>query len=89
MALGAEPRRMSRMALRKAVGQLVVGVPMGLLGALAVGRLLQSLLVQTSPYHPVTLVGIVILLVTVAIAACIVPARRAARLDPVAALRVE
>ena len=53
------------------------------------GRLLQTFLVQTSPRDPVTLVSIVALLTLVAAAACIVPARRATRLDPLAALRHE
>jgi ABC-type lipoprotein release transport system permease subunit len=58
-------------------------------GAFGVGRLLQTFLVQTSPRDPVTLVSIVALLILVAAAACIVPARRATRLDPLAALRHE
>ena len=58
-------------------------------GAFAVGRLLQSLLVQTTAWDPETLVGIAILLTVVAIAACYWPAQRATRLDPVVALRHE
>jgi putative ABC transport system permease protein len=58
-------------------------------GALAVGRLLQSLLVQTTPWDPATLVGIATLLTAVALAACYWPAQRATRLDPVVALRHE
>jgi putative ABC transport system permease protein len=64
---------------------MLIGIP----GALAVGRLLQSLLVQTTPWDPTTLVGIATLLTVVAVAACYWPAQRATRLDPVVALRHE
>ena len=53
----------------------------------AVGRVLQSFLVQTSTHDPVTLLSIVVLLTVVAVAACVGPARRATRLDPLNALR--
>jgi putative ABC transport system permease protein len=56
---------------------------------LAVGRLLQSQLVRTSARDPVTIASIVVLMIAVSVAACYVPARRAMRLDPVAALRHE
>ena len=58
-------------------------------GAFAVGRLLASLLVQTSTTDPLTLISIAALMTAVSIAACVWPARRAARLDPLAALRCE
>ncbi|HIE92965.1 MAG TPA: hypothetical protein EYQ83_08910 [Acidobacteria bacterium] len=58
-------------------------------GAFGVGQLLQSLLVQTSPTDPMTLLSIVALLLSVAVTACLWPARRAARLDPMMALRHE
>jgi putative ABC transport system permease protein len=61
----------------------------GIAGAVAVGRLLQSLLVQTSGSDPVTLVSIAGLLIVVAVVACIVPARHATRLDPLVAFRHE
>src|SRR5436190_24333723 len=89
MALGAQPRSMLWMVLRRALVQLAVGLPIGILGALGVGKILQSLLVQTSPADPVTLVSVVVLLIAVAVLACLWPARRAARLDPVRALRYE
>ena len=53
----------------------------------AVGRLLQSLLFQTSPYDPLTLVAIVALLIVVGVVAAVSPARRATKLDPVVVLR--
>jgi predicted permease len=88
-SLGAEPKAISRLALSRVLRHLAIGLPLGALGAYGVGRLLSSLLVQTSPGDPVTLVGVVLVMVTVAVLACLVPARRAARIDPVVALRVE
>ena len=69
--------------------QVAIGLTIGLAGAFGVGKLLQSLLVQTGAGDPVTLVSIAALLLTVSLAACFFPARRATRLDPVAALRDE
>jgi len=88
-SLGAEPKAISWLALRRVLGQLAIGFPLGALGAFGVGRLLQSLLVQTSPRDPVTLGAVVLVMILVAIVACLVPARRAARIDPVTALRIE
>jgi ABC-type lipoprotein release transport system permease subunit len=79
----------SWLALRRVLGHLAIGLPLGALGALAVGRLLQSLLVQTSPQDPLTLIAVVGVMAGVAIMACLWPARRAARIDPVVALRAE
>jgi ABC-type antimicrobial peptide transport system permease subunit len=61
----------------------------GLAAALAAGRLLQSFLVQTSSHDPITLLSIVVLLTVVAVTACVGPAQRATRLDPLTALRDE
>ena len=72
-----------------ALGHLGIGLLIGVAGALGVGQLLRSLLVQTSPTDPTTLVSIVALLMSVAVLACLWPARRAARLDPMVALRYE
>jgi ABC-type antimicrobial peptide transport system permease subunit len=66
---------------------LGIGILIGMPGALGVGRLLQGLLIQTSPTDPATLIAITVLLVSVSAAACFFPARRAARLDPLRALR--
>jgi len=89
LALGALPREVVWLFVRRGMLPLGIGLVIGLAGAFGVGRLLQGLLIQTSSTDPVTLVSIVVLLVLVAMAACFVPARRAARLDPLAVLRCE
>jgi predicted permease len=89
MALGARGPQVVWLFVRRAVMPLAVGLAIGLGGALGVGRLLQSMLVQTSATDPVTLVSVAGLLVVVSTAACFWPVRRATRLDPVVALRHE
>jgi ABC-type antimicrobial peptide transport system permease subunit len=89
MALGARAGAVVWLFVRRTILPLAIGLSLGLAGALGVGRLLRSYLIQTSPTDPMTLVGIAILLTAVSSAACFFPARRAARLDPVAALRCE
>ena len=89
MALGAEAPQVWWLIARRGLIHLAIGLSIGMPGALGVGRLLQSLLVQTKPSDPTTLAGIAMLLTVVAIAACYWPARRATRLNPVVALRHE
>ena len=89
MALGAQASQVWWLILRRSLVQLAIGLTIGTAGALGVGKLLESLLVQTGTRDPVTLVSIVALLVFVSLAACFWPARRATRLDPVSALRYE
>jgi len=68
---------------------LAIGLPLGIAGAFAVGRLLESVLVQAGGRDVLTIGAIAALMIAVSIAACLWPARRATRLDPVAALRFE
>ena len=89
MAVGAQPRHVWWLILRRALMQLAIGVPLGLAGALALGVVLQRMLVDMTPGDPFTFAGITALLAVVAIAACLLPARRAARVDPMVALRIE
>ena len=89
MALGARAGQVRWMVLRRGLAQLGAGFGLGLWGALTVGRLFESWLVDTPPTDPVTQVAVAVLLGGVSVAACVWPARRAARLDPAAALRHE
>ena len=89
MALGAQAPQVWWLVVRRSFVQLALGLLLGMAGAFGVGRLLRSLLVQTSPNDPATLSSIALLFVAVSLAACFWPARRATRLDPVHALRYE
>jgi predicted permease len=89
MALGAAPRAMIGMVLRECLLVVAIGVGVGLAGALAAVRLIASLLYGLSATDPLTFAGGVLLLAAVALAAGWIPARRAAKLDPVAALRCD
>ncbi len=89
MALGAVPRQVQWLFVKRGLVQLAAGLAIGMMGAFGTGRLLQSILVQTSPSDPATLASIASLLIAVGMAACFFPARRATRLNPVAALRHE
>ena len=89
MALGAQASQVRWMVLRRGLAQLGAGFGLGLWGALTVGRLFEAWLADTPPNDPVTQAAVAILLGGVSVAACVWPARRAARLDPVAALRHE
>ena len=88
-ALGAQSADLVWLLLRRGLVQLAVGVPVGIAGAVGVGRMLQSLLVRTPAGDLPTIGGIALLMIGVSVAACLLPARRATRLDPVAALRCE
>ncbi len=89
MALGAGRERMLRMILADALRLAAFGVVIGLAGAFGLTRLMGSSLYGISATDPVTFLGVVLLLVSVAAAGCYVPARRATRVDPMIALRYE
>jgi putative ABC transport system permease protein len=89
MAIGAWPREILRMVLGQGVVLTVVGLALGLLGAIGLTRMLRGLLFEVTPTDPLTFVGVGAVLAIAALSACYVPARRAARVDPTVALRCE
>ena len=89
LALGASPRNILRAVLRQATTLAVVGALAGSAAALVVTRYLRSLLFGVDPTDPLTLIVVGLLLVATAMAASFIPARRAAKVDPMVALRYE
>jgi predicted permease len=89
VALGAEPRRVMREVLRDGLAVTLTGVAVGFAAALATVQLVRSLLFGVTPHDPLTLAAAPASLVAVAIVACLLPAARAARVDPMIALRAE
>ena len=89
MALGARAGDILAMVIREGMMPAVAGVVIGLAGATMVTRLLSSLLFETAPLDPITFAGTAAVLLTAALVACCVPARRATRVDPSTALRAE
>jgi putative ABC transport system permease protein len=89
MALGAEARQVSWLILKRGLWQVALGLAIGLTGAFFLSKVLGSVLVQVTPTDPATFTAITVILATVAIAACVIPARRATRVDPLVALRAE
>jgi ABC-type antimicrobial peptide transport system permease subunit len=89
MALGARSRDVLRMVLGHGLRLVVIGVVLGLAGALALTRFLTGQLYGVRPTDPLTFVAVTVLLALVALAATWLPARRAARVDPMIALRNE
>ena len=87
MSLGADSARVQRMILGEGGTLLVYGLFLGVAGALIGTRLIRSLLFGVAPNDPMTLVGVTVMMVVVGIAACWLPALRAARIDPAVAIR--
>jgi putative ABC transport system permease protein len=87
LALGAAPVQLFAMVIRTGLWLALIGVAIGIGVALAVARVLASLLYNTAPADAATLVLVAVIVSTTVLLACAIPARRAARLDPLTALR--
>jgi predicted permease len=89
LALGAQRAKVLRMVIGEGVRMALIGVAVGIAASLALTRLMANQLFGVSAHDPVTFVGMALLLASVAVGACYLPARRAMRTDPMAALRQE
>jgi predicted permease len=89
MALGAERRDVLNMIVGQGLKLALIGVAIGIAGALALTRFLSSMLYGITPTDPLTFVVVSLILIAVALVACYIPARRAAKVDPMVALRYE
>jgi putative ABC transport system permease protein len=89
LALGAPGQRVLALVLRDGLRLALIGLVLGLLAALASGRLLASHLFGVSPHDPLVFISVTLVLLAAAVAACVLPARRATRVDPIVALRAD
>jgi len=89
MALGARPADLTRMVIGDGSRVVLAGVAVGIVAAMIVGRLVTTLLAGVTSSDPITFIAVAVSLVTVALAASYIPARRASRIDPATALRTE
>jgi putative ABC transport system permease protein len=89
MALGAQTRDVLRLVVSQGMRPVVIGLAIGIVSAFALGRLLTSQLYEVSAHNPALLTASTVLLAAIALVACLVPARRAAHVDPIQALRAQ
>jgi putative ABC transport system permease protein len=89
MALGAQSADVLRLFIKRGMAMVTLGVALGMIGAVALTRVMRSLLFDVSASDPLTFACVALLLSLVALAACYLPARRAARIDPLTSLRQE
>ena len=89
MALGAQTRDVLRLVVNQGMKPIVIGLAIGIVSAFVLGRLLTTQLYEVSAHNPALLVGSTVLLAAIALIACVVPARRAAHVDPMVALHYE
>ncbi len=89
MVLGAEPGSVLRMLIAQGMKQVVIGLALGIAGALLLTKALRELLFEIRPTDPATFIGVSLLLIVTALGACFIPARRATRIEPSVALRSE
>jgi len=89
IALGAMPGRVLALIVSEGMKVGLIGIGIGLLGALAIGRVMASLLYGVPVRDPATFAFVAVVLMLVALAACYIPGRRAAKVDPMVALRYE
>ncbi|HKE24294.1 MAG TPA: ABC transporter permease [Bryobacteraceae bacterium] len=89
IAIGARPEDIARLVLRQSAQQITIGVAAGLIAAFALTRVLRGILYEIAPTDPLTFAAVTALLAIVALAACLIPALRASKVDPIIALRCE
>jgi len=89
MALGAQPVDVLRMVLADGARMTLAGICIGLVAALGLTRLMSSMLFGVKPTDPLTFAAVAVVLGAIALLACLVPAQRAMRVDPMVALRYE
>jgi ABC-type antimicrobial peptide transport system permease subunit len=89
MAVGASPLNILGLVLKKGMGLTLLGVGIGLVVSFALTRLMSSLLFGVNSSDPLTFVAVPLVLAAVALVACLIPARRAMKVDPMIALRYE